>query len=636
MRFLKGFIIWFVILVYCELIFSIFSYNTILGQTFINILLFSSFFAVILSFFSGLFKKTSFVRYIFLFILGFYFSAQYVFHDVFLSYFSFSMLGMSEQLTSFMNEAVDAIVSNLHVIILFFIPFILTVILRKKLSVGKFNLKDYIFNFLSLVLVVSILVINITLGKNELSSTYDLLFNINENALNIEKLGVVPSSAIDIYRMIFGFENDFVMETPEPEISEDVELGYNVLDLNFSDTTNKNIKSINNYIQSLSGTKKNEYTGLFKDYNLIFITAESFSEIAVDPVLTPTLYKLVNSGFVFTNFYTPNNASTLGGEFQSVTGLFANGSALPTWRKGTNTFPFGLSTVFEDAGYKTYAYHNHTYSFQNRNKYLKSIGFDNYKACGNGLEKLINCKTWPESDIQLMSATTNDYINDEQFFAYYMTVSGHFQYSFDGSNSISKKHKDKVKDLNYSTSVKAYLATQIELDLALENLISTLEEKGVLDKTVIVMQADHYPYKLSLSDMNSRSNYVRDNVVEVNHNSLIIWNPNIEYQVIDKVCMSIDVIPTIYNLFGIEYDSRLFVGQDIFSDSDGLVMFTNRSWVTEYGTYFASNSKFVPKVDNVPENYVETINNIVNNRINISKMIITNNYYKYVTVNENE
>jgi len=203
MKFLKGFLIWFVILVYFEIIFSLFSYNTVLGSTLINIVLFSSLFSVVFNFFSGIFKRVSFLRYILLFILGFYFSAQYVFHDVFLSYFSFSMVGMSEQLTSFMNEAIDAIVSNLHVIILFFLPFILTIIFRKKLSIGKFNIKDYILNTLSLVLVISILVINITLGKNNLSSTYDLLFNINENALNIEKLGVLPSSVIDIYRMLF-------------------------------------------------------------------------------------------------------------------------------------------------------------------------------------------------------------------------------------------------------------------------------------------------------------------------------------------------------------------------------------------------------------------------------------------------
>ena len=42
---------------------------------------------------------------------------------------------------------------------------------------------------------------------------------------------------------------------------------------------------------------------------------------------------------------------------------------------------------------------------------------------------------------------------------------------------MAVKHKDKVDNLNYSTAAKAYLATQIELDLALEKLINTLEEK---------------------------------------------------------------------------------------------------------------------------------------------------------------
>ena len=61
---------------------------------------------------------------------------------------------------------------------------------------------------------------------------------------------------------------------------------------------------------------------MFKDYNLIYITAESFSEIGIDETLTPTLYRLTHSGFVFHNFYTPNLLSTIGGEFQSLTGLY--------------------------------------------------------------------------------------------------------------------------------------------------------------------------------------------------------------------------------------------------------------------------------------------------------------------------
>ena len=142
------------------------------------------------------------------------------------------------------------------------------------------------------------------------------------------------------------------------------------------------------------------------------------------------------------------------------------------------------------------------------------------------------------------------------------------------------------------------------------------------------MQADHYPYALDLSKINSVSSYERDDVVEINHNALIIWNPNIESKDITKVCMSIDVIPTIYNLFGIEYDSRLFVGTDIFSDSLGLAFFTNKSFVVKEGTYFAKNNKST--INGVDYSYIKDISSIVNNRINMSKLIISTNYYDYL------
>jgi len=627
MSFLKNILFWFLILIYFEFGFSLFAYNSISNSIF-NILLFSLLLSSFFSLICGSFKNNV-LRYIILFILGFYFSAIYIYHDVFVSYFSFSMIGLSEQLTSFIDETLNAITSNIHIMFFFFIPFIVNIIFRKKFVFLKFKLIDYIINFVFLLICIVGVIVNICVNKNKPNSVYDLIFNINEISLNVEKLGVLPSGILDVGKLIFGFESKINIDIPNDEVVDE-EFGYNVLDLKFNDA-NKNIKLINDYVESLSGTKKNEYTGIFKGYNLIFITAESFSQIGISEKLTPTLYKLTNSGFVFSNFYTPNNASTLGGEFQSLTGLFSSGDALPKWKKGTNTFPFGIATVFKDIGYNTFAYHNHTYSFQNRNKYLKSLGFDNYKGCGTGMEKLINCKSWPESDYQMMDTTYNDYISSTPFFAYYMTVSGHFEYNF-SENAMSLKHRDKVKDLDLSTEAKAYLATQIELDLALERLLNALEENGVLDKTVIVMQADHYPYRLSLNDINSLSTYKRDSVVEVNHNSLIIWNSKLETKIIDKVCMSIDVIPTIYNLFGIEFDSRLFVGQDIFSDSPGLAIFTNRSWVTDYGTYYANSSKFVPNDEVVSEDYIKKINNVVNNRMNISKMIITNNYYNYISI----
>jgi phosphoglycerol transferase MdoB-like AlkP superfamily enzyme len=249
------------------------------------------------------------------------------------------------------------------------------------------------------------------------------------------------------------------------------------------------------------------------------------------------------------------------------------------------------------------------------------------------MENLINCKLWPESDNDMIKATFEEYANNEHFMTYMMTVSGHHDYNFAGDNSMALRHKNDIQNLEgLSEAAKAYVATQIELDKALESLINLLEEKGILDNTVIVLLADHYPYELSLNDINSLSSYTRDNVVEVNHNNLIIWNSKMKNVHVTKPCMSSDVLPTVYNLFGIDYDSRLFTGRDILSDSQGLVILRDHSWVTDKGTYFASSGKFVGD-ESVDQEYIKNINATVNNRLNISKLILSTDYYRYLLGN---
>ena len=102
---------------------------------------------------------------------------------------------------------------------------------------------------------------------------------------------------------------------------------------------------------------------------------------------------------------------------------------------------------------------------------------------------------------------------------------------------------------------------------------------------------------------------------------------------IDKVGSQIDVLPTLLNLFGVEYDSRMIVGKDILSDYPGLAIFSNRSWVSDYGTYFANTRNFVLKegkeLDN-QEEYIREINNRVANGFSISKMLMNNKYYNYI------
>ena len=620
-------------LIYMDLVFNLFAYDNYLKTSVINMTLFAVLNAFIILILTSIFSKkvNKIITYVIYGFMWFWYSLYYIFYKVFITPFSIALFRQSDQTLKFGKNIIISILQNIHIVILFLIPLILLIVFKKKINYDKSKLKDIGAYICLFIISCSIYVLNIFVQKREVGGIYNLYFETNNVSLNIERLGVPAAIYLDVYRCIFGI-NEKIELVNLPQEDDDTELfeyDYNKTDIKF-DGGSGDIARINQFINNETGSKKNKYTGMFKGKNLVFVVAESFNEIAVRKDLTPTLYKLVHEGFDFENFYTSNNLSTIGGEFQALTGLYADNTILSSWRGGKAYYPYGLGTVFKNLGYNTYAYHDNSAYYQDRNVYLKSQGFDNYKGCYNGLEKLINCEQWPQSDVEMINATVGDYINsDKPFATYYMTVSGHFYYTY-GGNAIANKNKDLVKDLDYPEEIKGYLATQMELDKALEILMSKLEEANKLDDTVIVLLADHYPYNLPIDYINMLSDYKRDTLIEANSNSLIIYNSKMKSVKVDKVGMSIDVIPTVYNLFGIDYDSRLIMGKDILSTSEGIAIFKDKSWITNKGTYYASTSKFVPKVDTVDEDYVATINSVVSNRLAISRMIVENDYYKYI------
>lgn len=627
----------------CLILFLEFSYGLLVFDNFekstiISILIYSLFASLIISTLTSIFNKkiNTILNYIIYFLLGFWFSLELIFYKTFNTFFSISLFSLSDQILDFQDLLFRAILTNLHAIIIFFLPLLIYIIFKQKLNFSMQNQKKFlIIPLLLLPLIYLGYTEYIKLYQNQSMSIYTLYYQINQIPLSIKKLGVLSTTRLDIHRSLFGFEEQPIIinqsesdsiTSQETSINQEEIFTYddNILELDLSNPNlNTNVK---NYIENEPATTQNKYTGIFKDKNLIYIVAESFSEIAVSQEYTPTLYKLINTGFVFENFYSPYYLSTIGGEYQALTGLYPDSSILKKWRSGTNSFPLGLATVFQENGYNTYAYHNNSGYFQDRNSYLKSLGFNNFEACYLG--NIITCNKWPESDTEMIDKTTDLYLNADKFMTYYMTVSGHMAYTWTG-NSMAKKHQNKVANTTYSENAKAYLATQIELDQALELLLNRLEESQQLNDTVIIMVADHYPYGLSLNEVNELSTYQRDSLFEVNHNSLIIWNNQLNTITIDKVAMSADIIPTIYNLFGIAYDSRLFIGKDIFSNSDGLAIMGNRSWITNQGKYNSTTGTYTGEGD---DNYIATINNIVQNRLTFSKNILTNNSYAYIDI----
>lgn len=569
---------------------------------------------------------TTFIFFIFL--------SQYIYFLYYESIFSVYSLLHGAQAFGFIDSIIEVIFKNIFSILLFFIPFIAYIILFKKFNFEK---KSYKFNLIILgssILVYTSFVLLLSISDKEKTySSFNLYFNTHVPKLIVRDFGLLTEMRLDFKRTVFGFEEKIIIENKNENVSENPvaeEVSYHTLDIDFDsliqNETDSTIKSMHQYFSNVSPTSFNEYTGMFEGKNLIVIIAEAFSPISIDKDLTPTLYKMYNEGFQFTNFYTPTYyVSTSDGEYVSLTSLLPKDG---TWSMSTsrdNYLPFVYGNIFKNVGYNTRAYHNGAYTFYNRNYSHPNMGYI-YKACYGGLN--INCGMWPQSDVEMIDVTTDEYVNDEHFMTYYMTVSGHLRYTYIGNN-IASKNRSYVEDLPYSEPIKAYLATQIELDKALELLISRLEDAGKLDDTVIAISADHYPYGLSNEDIIEHVDYIEDEKFDIHKNIFILWNNKMDSKiVVDKYSSSLDILPTILNLFNLEYDSRLLIGKDILSSEDGIVIFSDRSWLTEYGKYDSVNDVFTPFKDDVSDDYVDNINDSVFNKFLMSKLILEKDYYK--------
>lgn len=198
---------------------------------------------------------------------------------------------------------------------------------------------------------------------------------------------------------------------------------------------------------------------------------------------------------------------------------------------------------------------------------------------------------------------------------------------------MSVRHWDAVADLPYSEEVRCYLACQMELELAMESLVSQLEAAGKLDDTVIVLSADHYPYGLTDEQYSELLGHPVDPVFEIYENTLILWSGDMEGTAVhvDKYCSSLDVMPTLSNLFGLEYDSRLIIGSDILSSDEELVIFANYSFINGEGYYNSVTDRFTrwdgaePDLEEVAQMVVE-----VQNRVACSAAILDCDYYRLV------
>lgn len=592
-------------------------------------------------------------------VLGVLYATQIIYYSVFNNFLIVYSLkaGGADQIIEegIIENTVKAILGGLPAIILLAVPAVIIFTpLFRFLSYKKLHIsRSGIWLGASVVLHIAA-VISISLMPS-LSVIQSGLFDANTS---MNRFGLLRTETLDIKYNLLGVEQEIELEPEKPlesvpsentgsEEPEQIVYDPNVMDIDFqkllASETDETLRLMNEYFSSKEPTYKNEYTGMYKGYNLVSVVAEGFSPYAIDPVLTPTLYKMQQEGFNFTNFYTPIwGVSTSDGEYTVCTGLIPKSGVWSFYRSHENYLPFCMGNMFKSIGVNnTFAYHNNTHSYYHRDLSHPNMGY-NYKGMGTGVEKYVK-NVWPQSDLQMVSGSVEDYLSTgEPFHAYYMTVSGHLEYSRIG-NSMAYKNWKLVKDLDCSDTLKAYYACNIELDRAMEKLLNELNAAGVADKTVIAITPDHYPYGLEQDEGDKYAIWTEllghevEPQFELYESCFLLYCQSTkEAPTVDKYCYSVDILPTLLNLFGFEYDSRLLMGSDILSDTGGLVVFNNRSFITELGKYNATTKEFIPFDRSVFESeeemdeYVSGVKAVVNNKFKMSTKVLEEDYYRYV------
>lgn len=644
MKKLNLLIYYILFIVYEELVFSCIIFKTF-PASFGLIILFSIPIAIVLNLITSVFKPkvNKIITYIITIALIIIFGAQIVYYSMYEAIISFFSMMHGGQVTEFMEVIIDVVLRNWYGILLFIIPLIILIILSKKkvITFEKNSIKQIAIKITSVLIIqlIALLCVNF-INTDDMYSNKNLYYNIHVPKVTANRMGLLTTMRLDLQRFIFGFEEKLSVQTnaiPKEEEKDSYNITYIDFDKLIKNEEDNTIKEMHKYFSSQEASKKNKYTGMFKDKNLIVLVGESFSSLAIREDLTPNLYKLYKEGFQFDNFYTPIfPVSTADGEYITDTSLIPKEGVWSFLRVAGNYMPYSYANVFEKQGYSSNAYHNHTATYYERDKYIETMGYNSYLAVGTGLEDRMDTSNWPNSDYEMVKNTVNDYINNEKFMAYYMTVSGHMNYTKIG-NMMVYRNWDQVKDLPYSNKAKGYLAANIELDKAVGELLSRLEQAGKLEDTVIVISGDHYPYGLTLGEINELSTFERDDKFEKFRMPFLIWSGSMKGPIkVEKIGSSLDVLPTVLNLFGAEFDSRLLMGRDILSDSDPIVIFSDRSFITDKGRYNSLTEQFMPNEGvTVEEGYVDKINTIIYKKYQMSRLILENDYYKHVFKTEN-
>jgi len=518
---------------------------------------------------------------------------------------------------------------------------------KKQNSIDSFNLKkkkDSNSKINAIVIAVFLMgafyattIAPFMQNEIQLKTTKELLMNPDMPNIAVSQFGVTSYGVIDIKSTIIPTKEDSD-EYKTFKKAEQIESDYN---RKIDDTAweaviekekNKNYRTLSNYFISQKITDKNDYTGLLKGKNLIVIMIESGSNILINEKYYPNIYKLYQNGWSWDNAYSPRNACSTGNnELSGMVSLYTINNSCTANIYRNNKYPESLFNLFKNAGYDTSSYHNYTDQYYYRKIIHPNMGSNHYYGVQElGIPYSNLYSEWP-SDVELMERFLNITEDKNQYMAWITTVSSH--QPFGRKSEMGDMYLDLFADTDYDIQLKRYMSKLKVVDEAIGKLIEGLESQGKLDNTVIVLYADHYPYGLK---NNILQQYYENDISEnneVDRTPFIIYNPELSATKYREYTTFMNIVPTLANLFDLDYDPRLYTGTDLLSsDYVSRAYFADGSWQDEKAFYNATTGKI--KYTNENETYssdeIKEINKTISEKIKMSNLAIKTNYFNYL------
>ena len=648
-KILNNYFLLLISLMLIEVIFRLINKLSITNISFFRTFLGVNIISIVLSLIYSIFpKKISKVLIIFTVLIDSIYSfVQILFLNFLGVYMSFNTVS---QVGAVKNYIFDFLKSSKGEYYLVFLPFIiclLITIVSKIISSNhpidfKLKRRFYYENQIVICILLIIFTLSSLTYYNTLNEKYsdkyqvlslkELFLNVSNPSLAIKDFGITSYALLDLKSKYV--ENEIANETifayndNNKTRDKDDTLWLNVI----NNEQNTNLNTLNRYFIDSDLPSKNAFTGKYKDKNLIVIMMESVNDIIINEQYFPNFYSLYSSSYYFKNNYSPRNSCATGNnEFSAMTSLYSIYNNCTSNLYVNNIYPQSIFNLFNNSGYITNSFHDYDNTYYERTKIHPNMGSQNYYDV-NALNMTYSnvYGAWP-SDVTLMEEYLKklDDISGN-FMSYITTVTTHQPYS--SQSEYGDKYLDKFENVSYSLELKRYLSKMTELDNAIGVLIDGLKERNLLDDTIIVLFGDHYPYAINLDILNEildrdLTNYENEKV------PLIMYDSSLKETItMDEYTSYINLVPTIANLFDLDYDPRYYMGEDLFSsDYQSIVVFYDYSWKNEYAYYNSSTGKITYFTDfTYTDEEIKEINSQIYAKMNMSSNAIKSNYFAYL------